>query len=34
VEAGTKLDVTSEITRKVEEYLLEEKDIKSFSVSI
>lgn len=33
-EAGVKLDVTSEITKKVEKVLLKEKDIKSFSVSI
>ena len=34
VEPGTKLDVTSEVTKQVEEYLLKEKEIKDFSTSI
>jgi len=33
-EAGTKLDVTSEITKQIEEILIKEKEIASFSTAI
>lgn len=34
LEPGTKLDVTSEVTKKVEDILLQEKEIDSFSTSV